>query len=134
MRKNLIIVFIYVAVLLSGCVTFTDKGYMYDRDDLIVEEGDSFTYRSKVGTYEDLDFQDFSGTETVLSVEDIDVLYVTIDFSLEKGQFKIVWINHLNEITILEKGSHEFVLYGEVARIKIVGSHAYGNVKINTES
>lgn len=134
MRKNLIVLFILVAVLLSGCVTFTDKGYMYDRDDLIVEEGDSYTYHSRVGTFEDLDFHDFSGTETVLSVEDIDVFYVNIDFTVDKGDFKIVWINHLNEITILEKGSHEFVLDGEFARIKIVGAHAYGNVKIETEA
>ncbi|AUD63821.1 hypothetical protein BK010_09550 [Tenericutes bacterium MO-XQ] len=131
MKKYLIVMCVVLGLLLNGCVSLNDKGYMYDNDELIVDEGDSFTYRSKVGTYEDLDFEDFSGTETVLSIEDIDVLYVNIDFTIDKGKFKIVFIDQDNEIIILDKGEHEVVLDGEFARIKLVGAHAYGHFNIS---
>ena len=133
MKKYLILCFGVLLLSLSGCVGLTDKGYMYDDPDLIAQEGDSYTYHSKVGTYEDLVFEDFSGTETVYSFSDIEIVNIHIDYSISKGKFKVVLIDENFEIIELKVGDHEITLDHKPMRLKIVGAHAYGSVSINYE-
>lgn len=133
MKKYLIVLCMMLIFTMSGCVVLTDKGYMYDGPDLIAQEGDSYTYHSKVGTYEDLIFEDFSGTETVYSFSDIEKVDIHIDYSISKGKFKVVLIDENFEILELEVGDHEITLDHNPVRIKIVGAHAYGSVSITYE-
>ena len=130
MKKYLIVCFSVLLFTLSGCVALTDKGYMYDEPDLIVQEGDSYTYHSKVGTYDSLVFEDFSGTETVYSFNDIETVNIYIDYSINKGKFKVVLIDENFEILELEVGDHEITLDYKPMRLKIVGAHAYGSISI----
>jgi hypothetical protein len=115
---------------LSGCIIMTPKEKAFYDDDFIVSEGDSFTYFTRNGSFDNFAFSDFSGTETVCTIDGLQTIEIEMNYQIHKGLFKVVLISPTKEITILEQGTQRLLLDEGSYRIKIVGSHAFGKLGI----
>lgn len=114
-------------------IAIDSKGaYFYD-DEFIVGSGDSHSYFKRSGDIYDLEFTNFSGTETVFSTDEAKTITLTINTDINKGEFKVVFINPENEISILTSGEYTYTLDGGLYRIKIVGNKATGSYQLDIE-
>lgn len=136
MKKAIAMIFLLFG--LFGCMSIPDSRINYDKDELIVLEGDSYTYEDRIGTVEaqriDLEFRGFYGTETVFSYtvpEDMIVdMKIELSQTVDKGRFKVVLIDPDNNITVLSNEELVSMNSGKY-RIKLVGEHAFGVVDID---
>lgn len=112
-------------------IAIDSKGAYFNDDEFIVSAGDSHSYFKKTGEINDLEFTNFSGTETVYSTDEAKTITLTINTDINKGEFKVVFINPENEISILTSGEYTYTLDGGLYRIKIVGNKASGSYQLN---
>ena len=99
--------------------------YYYD-DKLISLQADSYSYKSRIGSFDDLQFRNFYGTETVYNIYDNNNLEFVIDYHKNRGKFKVVFIDENNNIDELIPGKYNSNELPSSGRIKIVGDNASG--------
>lgn len=137
MKKHFLLLNLFLVVLLFGCSTVAIQRDLFDKDDEIVKQGDSYTYQSRLGTVTEntanLSFKSFSGAETIFTFEDLQILNIELSFEVSKGRFKVVLIDPNDEITIIDDSVVINLLEGEY-RIKIVGEDATGNIDMTISS
>jgi hypothetical protein len=134
------ILMILLLFVLGGCMTIPNSRFLYDNDEQIAAEGDTYTYEDRLGTVENqsvnLEFRGFYGTETVFSYtvpEDMVLnMDITVSKTVDKGRFKVVLIDPENNITELDEYQNIDMSEGKY-RIKLVGEHAFGTVDINVD-
>jgi len=134
------IAMILLLFVLGGCMTIPNSRFLYDNDEQIAAEGDSYTYEDRLGTVENqsvnLEFRGFYGTETVFSYTVPEDMVVNVDINVSKtvtkGRFKVVLIDPENNITELDESLNIDMSEGKY-RIKLVGEHAFGTVDINVD-
>lgn len=124
-----ILLFSLLALTSLGCQESEKNDIFYD-DEIISRRGDSYTYFSRTGSIDHLNFKGFSGAETIYSAsEDIQVSLM-IDYSITRGKFKVVYIDYDYNVVILERGQSYDLTLSEYERIKIVGDSAYGLLEV----
>lgn len=148
--RNKILLFICLLILLDIIISFgfhIGQKNIYNNNDKIVEQGDSYTYRNRVGTHNssdkiDLNYSGFSGDDTIwiLNLHKDDEITFNYDSTVNSGDFKVVLINSQKQIENIlegtEQGNKTIKLTKGECRVKIVGRNAEGQVKlsINDES
>jgi len=112
----------------------------FDSDKYVVKQVDSFTYAERVGrtvnSATDILFRSFSGTDTIVYImaEAGDELILTYNSIISEGEFRIVLISPINDVSNIlihsEKGEKSFILEEGVSRIKFVGRESSGSVNL----
>jgi len=131
----------FLSLILSGCVIGLDKEDIYDDNDKINNEGDSYSfhhqYMSIGKSHLDLEYSKFYGAATVWSLysEKDSVIDIEFDSVVETGRFKLVIVDEDNNvIDVLEnsiKGNQQIKTSVGKYLIKIVGDNSKGEIKIN---
>ncbi len=130
---------------MASCGFINDgKDKLYGSDADIVKEGDSFSYTSRTGSTStriaDLEFEGFSGTETIWSLDAEKKADLRIDYFLtvNKGAFKVVLVTPDDQaVTIAEgscKGISKVSLNKGRNRIKFVGARTAGKVEMHLQA
>jgi len=131
--KKFFVIGLVSLFILSGCVYGIDSKKIYDDQEKIVAEGDTYTYIDRIGdVLEDessLEVKGFYGTETIYTFENVEEITITITQNVNKGRFKVVLINPQDEITILN-GTSTITMSDGKYRIKLVGENAFATVDI----
>ncbi|MBU1142425.1 MAG: hypothetical protein KKH92_02135 [Firmicutes bacterium] len=134
--KRIFAIWMLSLLILSGCVYVADSKKIYDDNEKIVTEGDTYTFIDRIGdVLEDeasLEVKGFYGTETIYTFENIEEITITITQDVNKGRFKVVLINPQNEITVLN-GTSTITMSDGKYRIKIVGENAFATIDITIE-
>ncbi len=132
--KKIFAVLMMSLFVLTGCVYVSDNKMIYDNQEKIVAEGDTYTYIDRLGDVFDdsaaLEVKGFYGTDTIFTFENKQELSITVIQVVTKGRFKVVLIDPQDEITILN-GTSTIVLSPGKYRIKLVGENAYATIDIN---
>lgn len=137
---------------LSGCTFNSTKVVqedVYTNNDRLVQQSDTFSYsnsekKSRSEKELSLEFIMFSGVNTLweVSSDTEQELKIDIDQQISDGKFKIIVVSHDNEnnkINVLSEGSQAETASITLKptteyRIKIVGSKAKGNIKMELSS
>ncbi|QWU13329.1 hypothetical protein SAMN04487895_11875 [Paenibacillus sophorae] len=136
---------ISATLLMAGCGFIDDgKDKMYGSNADIVQEGDSFSYTSQTGSTStriaDLEFEGFSGTETIWSLDAEKKADLRIDYSLtvDKGEFKVVLVTPSDRAVTIEEGSVGGISIVTLDkgrnRIKFVGVRTAGKVEMHLQA
>ncbi len=137
MKKHFILLNLFLLVLLFGCSNVAIQKNVFDKDDEIIKQGDSYSYYSRLGTVSEntvnLSFKNFYGAETIFTIQDLEILNIEISYEVSKGRFKVVLIDPNDEITIIDESAVINLLEGEY-RMKIVGDDATGNIDMTISS
>lgn len=130
----------YIPMLEWGVIGAHEKN-MYDNEQRIKEQGDSYSYLlRKLNNNNDeveLKFSEFTGTDTLYTMEcDFDTsIKLNYNLELSKGRFKIVVIDPSGDIMNITESSgkdtKEIKLKSGVYRIKLVGEKTSGLLKIS---
>lgn len=133
---------------LSGCNNAVQED-VYTNNDRLVQQSNTFTYtntakKSITDKKLSLEFSTFTGVDTFWIISsDIDQeLKVDIDQQVNAGKFKTIMVsddNETREINVLSEGSQTKTASITLKptteyRIKIVGSKAKGNIKMELSS
>lgn len=130
-------------VTISSCGVSQNKKNIYNNNDKIVQEGDSFSYRTRIDTEDsndkiDVKYSSFSGTETIWALEskeDGEIIF-KYNSTVNSGDFKAVLINPKKEIEIILIGNQQGDKVVKLAKgkyiFKIVGRNAKGEIKISS--
>ncbi len=137
MKKHFILLNLFLVTLLLGCTNVAIQKNVFDKEDEIIKQGDSYSYYSRLGTVSEntanLNFKNFYGAETIFTIEDVEILNIEISYEVSKGRFKVVLIDPNDEITIINESIVINLLEG-MYRIKIVGDDATGNIDMTISS
>ncbi|WP_315116822.1 hypothetical protein [uncultured Clostridium sp.] len=143
-RFLLCISLLFLIVLISGCEARREEKDIYDDNDEIVQQWDSFSYRKRTDKEDsndkiDFKYSGFYGTDTIWHLESEEDGEITFKYNstVNNGDFKAVLISPKEEIkniligneedekTIkLEKGKYIF---------KVVGRNAKGKAEISID-
>lgn len=150
---KIVLAFILLSLfIISGCTFRSTKVVqedVYTNNDRLMQQSDMFSYSnsSKNSRSEkelSLEFIRFSGVNTlwVVSSDTEQELKIDIDQQISDGKFKTIVVSHDNEnnkINVMSEGSQaktaSITLKPSTEyRIKIVGSKAKGNIKMELSS
>lgn len=150
---KIVLAFILLSLfIISGCTFRSTKVVqedVYTNNDRLMQQSDTFSYSnsSKNSRSEkelSLEFIRFSGVNTlwVVSSDTEQELKIDIDQQISDGKFKTIVVSHDNEnnkINVMSEGSQaktaSITLKPSTEyRIKIVGSKAKGNIKMELSS
>ena len=136
-------ILVAMAITSYNSVTNYQKG-IFDDENKIAEEGDSYTYSIRqgksAGNEANIKFTSFWGMDTVFEITSAGENDVVFNFEsvIDNGDFKVVLITPDNEVVnILEgtkKVSETISLKDGTSRIKLVGRKARGEIKIKIDS
>lgn len=140
----ILIVFLVIGVLSFMWVisSFSNQDVIYDSDEHLVKQGDSYTYTVRKGGNKDLETNisgTLTGMETLWRIESDGQFYLNLAYNLEleKGRLKLVLIDPDNSVTTIVEGSHKghqsIPLKEGRYRIKIVGDSGKGQVFLRLE-
>lgn len=132
-----IVKLILIILLFNSCmVAEIDIRRAFDSDRIIVSEEDSFTFVQRVGRTvrkrTDIEFEGFSGTYTLLSLnsQEGDFIEVAFRTQIKSGQFKLVLIdpdkNIQTIIAMSGSGQRSISLKKGISRIKMIGRESTG--------
>lgn len=136
MRKLEMMLFCLLCLLMTACSNqFAEQEY--DSDEKIVQNTDHYTKKDSVANYVNgeysLTVSQFDGRETLWkeTIKENKDIEIDVDFSLSKGQAKIVYIDNEDHVTTLIECTPETPTDGFVTktlplksgknRLKIVG-------------
>ncbi|AIQ17688.1 hypothetical protein H70357_14220 [Paenibacillus sp. FSL H7-0357] len=132
---------VLAAVVFAGCGVDQKQKDVYGNNKVIVQSGDSLTYKDRIGevTAQDaeLNFTGFYGSDTLWSIEAAEEGKLGIEFEqdITKGKFKVVLITPEEETVVIAEGSAEgsveLPLIKGNSRIKIVGNKGKGNANLH---
>jgi len=112
---------------------------IYDDNEWIAGEGDSYTYLFRVATKINNKSQmkfNMSGMETLWEIEASKDNFIDIEYSskISRGNFKVVLISPDNNLQTVFEGTGEGTIRAEILegvnRIKVVGKNAKGSINI----
>jgi hypothetical protein len=134
---------LFLLVTFSGCTLDTGKADIYNDNEKIARDGDSYTYvgRNESGSKNEVTvkYGKFSGAETIWTIESEGNSEVIIkyDSKVESGDFKGVLINpqkHIEDILVgTESGEKTIKLTEGKYKFKFVGDKAKGEIEISIE-
>ncbi|MCO7125237.1 hypothetical protein NIE88_05550 [Sporolactobacillus shoreicorticis] len=128
--------------ILSSCRSDGGKETSYTDTNKIVQEGDSFTFKSRNDSEEanhktNTKYSGFSGTDTIWTVEATKNINLTVNYesTVTHGDFKVVLISPDKKITTVltgnQQGHKKINVNKGTYRIKIVGRKAYGKINFS---
>lgn len=144
--------FILLALFVSGCTFNSTKVVqedVYTNNDRLVQQSNTFTYtntakKSITDKKLSLEFSTFTGVDTfwIISSDTEQELKIDIDQQVNAGKFKTIVVSddkEIHEINVLSEGSQAKTASIALKptteyRIKIVGSKAKGNIKMELSS
>jgi len=128
----------------SGCTLNTGKSDIYNNNEKIARDGDSYSYvgRNESGSKNDINvkYGKFSGSETIWNIESEGECEIAIkyDSKVESGDFKGVLINPEKQVEDIllgtEEGEKTIKLTEGKYRFKFVGNKAKGEIKISIDT
>lgn len=134
---------LFLMCTFTGCGIGNEKGGIYNDNDRISRDGDSYSYiarsQSSSNNHITVKYGKFSGTDTIWSIESKGDCEITFDYDseVESGDFKGVLITPEKEVeTVLEgtdNGEKTIKLTEGKYRFKFVGSKAKGKIDISIE-
>ena len=147
-KRFKILKLLFIVVLLStiqyGCSVSEEKKTIFDNNDKIVQEGDSFYFLNRVGEtnekYTDIEYSKFYGVQTiwVIQSEKQSEILLNVNSKVKNGGFKVVLVTPEQEgINIVEqnnKGTYKINVPEGKYSIKIVGKNAYGRIRVDLEA
>lgn len=145
MNKKIIIATIIVLLLLTsvGCVSDYQKS-IYDNDDLIIKQGDTFSYRKRVMSQLNDDismsFSAFYGKDTLydIKVSEQSVLTIELELKVESGLLKLCLVLEDDTIIVIASNSYKDTLTynipSERNRLILVGNEAKGSINIKAST
>ena len=118
-KSALIPVILLMLIVLSSCVDVSHHVNLYDIEE-ILNEGD--TYYSSAYEIKDhtLVLKHFSGTYTIQSFDQSGLLSIAINWEIDRGDMRVVWITSDNSILELSQGEHQLILLEGLSRLKII--------------
>ena len=139
--KTIYLLTLITVLLISGCSTInTYQNSLYDNNEKLAKDGDSYTFKDRIGSLEDsvfsLSFTGFSGKQTVKEIEATTQGTVELEITIKttSGKFKICLINADKEVSIIVEGriDEKFIITLKEGKnaIVIVGKNASGEVSI----
>lgn len=144
LKNNLLlcICLLFIVVIISGCEVSQDKKNIYDDNDRIAQQGDSFAYATRTDIEDsndkiDVKYSEFYGTDTIWDLDSKEDGEITIkyDSAVNSGDFKVVLINSKNEIDNIliknQQGEKTIKLSQGKYIFKIVGRNAKGEIKVS---
>lgn len=118
-------------LLLFSCSS-VEKSHIYNNPKKLIANGDSYSYRVRLGKNEEIEFKGFSGIETLFQFKENDGFTLDLEIDVTKGDFKVLFIDKENNyIEIFESGSYD--LDSNIRRIRVAGIKAFGKVKFNSD-
>ncbi|NGZ78016.1 hypothetical protein [Saccharibacillus alkalitolerans] len=142
-KRKTILLGLVGMIMLSGCSTVREtmaQLQIYGSNELIAQDGDSYSYRSREGAADPegavLDFRQFSGKQTLWTVNAAEASRVTLDLEMgiDNGKCKLVHVRPDGEVVKLADssaagGTLTLDLPEGENVIKLVGKKAYGSLK-----
>ena len=132
--KKIVLGIISLSIGLSGCVQLSMDRMIFDDNEKIVREADTYSYITKRGDVIDqkasFEIRGFYGTDTIYQFEQQGELTIHLNVDLTSGRFKVVFIDPQQNITILNS-SQTMILNEGTYRIKLVGENAYAKVDMD---
>lgn len=145
-NKLILGIFIVLTIMIiTSCSSVVNyQNSIFQDENKIVENVDSYTYRSRIGKSRgnkyDVKFASFSGMDTIYKIKsdgENDVVFA-FESVIEDGEFKVVLITPDDEIINLVNGTKEgnerIKIKEGVNRIKLVGKKAKGEIKLKIDS
>lgn len=146
MRTNyrLLLIVIFILLAMTACDNVPPRQReLYDSEDMIIEEVDSYRYDSREGKVEidetEIFFHGFYGKESLLSFSAPYDTTIELDVEVVRteGDFKLCLINPDNTIDIVANSSMDELVNVNLAagksRLVMVGRDAVGSIRINTQ-
>ncbi len=129
---------------LSGCTLDAGKANIYNNNEKIAQDRDSYSYvgRNESGSKNDIivKYGKFSGTDTIWNIESEGQSEITIkyDSKVESGDFKGVLISPEKQVEDIlvgtETGEKTIKLTEGKYKFKFVGNKAKGKIEISIET
>lgn len=134
----------FLLFVITGCSPSQEKLDIFDDEERIAEDGDSYSYDSRLGGVEsgsqmDVAYEGFTGCETIWNLETIKSVEVAffLDSKVEKGDFKVVLISPEKEVDTIISGTRQEKLTIDFVEgrylLKLVGRNATGQIRITIE-
>ena len=132
---------ILALLFLASCTRVGDnQKRVYDDEEMIAAEGDSYTYSKRLGSVRisqlSIDFSGFSGKETVWEVTAQEETSCSLDVSADitKGKFKLCLVSETGAVTTIFENDQAGVLSVSLPpganRLILVGYGADGRVNV----
>jgi len=140
--KFLLSLYLFLIILIgSGCGVSQDKKNIYSNNDIITQEADSFSFKTRKDTGNSKDevnikYNGFYGADTiwVIESENDEEIILKYNSNVKSGEFKVVLINPKKEIENILVGSQQGDKTIKLTKgkyvIKIVGRNAKGEINI----
>ncbi|NLC45119.1 MAG: hypothetical protein GX783_12670 [Clostridiales bacterium] len=145
-NKLVLGILVMLAIMINaGCSSVVShQDSIFDNDSKIIAQGDSHTYKSRLGNIADketeIKFNSFSGSDTIyriISDGESDAIFNFSSIS-DKGDFKVVLITADDEIINIVngtgEGSESISIEDGTSRVKLIGKKAKGEIKLKIES
>lgn len=145
-NKLVLGILVMLAIMINaGCSSVVShQDSIFGNDSKIIAEGDSHTYKSRLGNITDkgteIKFNSFSGSDTIyriISDGESDAIFNFSSIS-DKGDFKVVLITADDEIINIVngtgEGSESISIEDGTSRVKLIGKKAKGEIKLKIES
>ena len=145
-NKLVLGILVMLAIMINaGCSSVVShQDSIFDNDSKIIAQGDSHTYKSRLGNITDketeIKFNSFSGSDTIyriISDGESDAIFNFSSIS-DKGDFKVVLITADDEIINIVngrgEGSESISIEDGTSRVKLIGKKAKGEIKLKIES
>ncbi len=113
-----------VTFILFISLSFLQKAPYFDvyDDKAILSEGDTYFSTRYTHTNQSMEVKDFSGMDTLLSLEGGITMNLTIDIQQKNADLRVLWITPDHIIHELTSGQHALDLSIGTHRIKVVGN------------
>ena len=139
-NRILNIFFVLLIFLFAGCSNNSYQNSLYNDNIKISEQGDSFSFKDRIGTTEDnslsLTFNGFYGKQTIwaINTDEYSVIDIAVKVNVTSGKFKICLINENKEVSVISEGSIDQIISINIPKgknyIAIVGSDANGEADV----
>lgn len=99
---------------------------LYDQEE-ILNEGDTYSSSDYQNSDRELRLKDFSGTYTIKTFDFCTEVSLIVDWEIQDGNMRVLWITAEHEIIELEKGVHIFEVSEGMTRLKIIADDLTGH-------
>ena len=130
MNKKILYFAFSLCLILSlvSCQTYdTGRINLYDTEE-ILNDGDSFTSKNYEKGDQELRLIEFSGTYTMKSFDLCTEVTIIIDWTIDKGSMRVLWITSDDQVIELEEGIHHFQIENGIHRLKMIGDKVSGRI------
>jgi len=142
-RKIVLVGFcLLLAAVMLGCAAGQDKQKIFDDNEAIVQDGDSYTFVDRTGSTNSdesvaLAYTGFSGVQTIWTMEASTASEVEFEFdsTVDKGEFKVVLVTPDQKVVTLLTGTQQGATTQALVQgkydVKLVGRNADGKFTLS---